>query len=387
MAGNDAHEVLTVAEPEAGERLDRFLARRLPSLSRSRLQALIRAGHVLRDGAAEAELGRRIRSGETYAVHLPEPEPAAIEPQAMPLSIVHEDAHLIVIDKPKGLPVHPGPGHADGTLVNALIAHCGASLSGIGGVKRPGIVHRLDKDTTGLLVVAKTDRAHQGLAEQFAAHGADGRLERRYLAIVWGSPERTRGTIDANLARSHANRTKIAVVGAEAGRRAVTRYEVLATYPRGAKQGTASEPIASLLALTLETGRTHQVRAHLAHIGHPLLGDMTYGAGFKASARNLSADAQAALADLGRQALHAAGLAFVHPVTGKRLRLREPAASRHGAASRRARCVPIAAISRRKGAIVCCRAICPLRCQSRGALAHCRSTRGADAAAAALPIV
>ena len=324
MAGNDAHEVLTVAEPEAGERLDRFLARRLPSLSRSRLQALIRAGHVLRDGAAEGELGRRIRSGETYAVHLPEPEPAAIEPQAMPLSIVHEDAHLIVIDKPKGLPVHPGPGHADGTLVNALIAHCGASLSGIGGVKRPGIVHRLDKDTTGLLVVAKTDRAHQGLAEQFAAHGADGRLERRYLAIVWGTPERTRGTIDANLARSHANRTKIAVVGAEAGRRAVTRYEVLATYPRGAKQGTASEPIASLLALTLETGRTHQVRAHLAHIGHPLLGDMTYGAGFKASARNLSADAQAALADLGRQALHAAGLAFVHPVTGKRLAFESP---------------------------------------------------------------
>jgi 23S rRNA pseudouridine1911/1915/1917 synthase len=324
MAGNDAHEVLTVAEPEAGERLDRFLARRLPSLSRSRLQALIRAGHVLRDGAAEGGLGRRIRSGETYAVHLPEPEPAAIEPQAMPLSIVHEDAHLIVIDKPKGLPVHPGPGHADGTLVNALIAHCGASLSGIGGVKRPGIVHRLDKDTTGLLVVAKTDRAHQGLAEQFAAHGADGRLERRYLAIVWGAPERTRGTIDANLARSHANRTKIAVVGAEAGRRAVTRYEVLATYPRVAKQGAASEPIASLLALTLETGRTHQVRAHLAHIGHPLLGDMTYGAGFKASARNLSADAQAALADLGRQALHAAGLAFVHPMTGKRVAFESP---------------------------------------------------------------
>ena len=170
-------------------------ARPLPGAAASQPEPLAAAGAdpraatSLRDGAAEAELGRRIRSGETYAVHLPEPEPAAIEPQAMPLAIVHEDAHLIVIDKPKGLPVHPGPGHADGTLVNALIAHCGASLSGIGGVKRPGIVHRLDKDTTGLLVVAKTDRAHQGLAEQFAAHGADGRLERRYLAIVWGSPD------------------------------------------------------------------------------------------------------------------------------------------------------------------------------------------------------
>ena len=232
----------------------------------------------------------------------------------MPLSIAYEDAHLIVIDKPKGMAVHPGPGHARGTLVNALIAHCGASLSGIGGVRRPGIVHRLDKDTTGLLVVAKSDRAHQGLADQFAAHGADGRLERRYLAIVWGTPERTRGRIDAPLARSRANRTKIAVVEAAAGRHATTRYQVLETYPRGGK-----EPVASLLALTLETGRTHQVRVHLAHIGHPLLGDMTYGAGFKASARKLGTEARAALAALDRQALHAAGLAFVHPVTGKRL--------------------------------------------------------------------
>jgi 23S rRNA pseudouridine1911/1915/1917 synthase len=319
MPGNDLHQVLTVADADAGERLDRFLARRLPGVSRSRLQALIREGHVLRAGEVVDEFGRRIRAGETYAVRLPGPKPATLEPQAMPLAIVHEDAHLIVIDKPRGLPVHPGPGHADGTLVNALIAHCGTSLSGIGGVKRPGIVHRLDKDTTGLLVVAKTDRAHQGLAEQFAAHGADGRLERRYLAVVWGAPERARGVIDANLARSRANRTRIAVVGAGAGRRAITRYAVLATYPRVAKA-----PVASLLALTLETGRTHQVRAHLAHIGHPLLGDMTYGSGFKASARKLPPDAQAALAALGRQALHAAGLAFVHPVTGKRLAFESP---------------------------------------------------------------
>ena len=319
MPDNDTNESLTVGEVEAGERLDRFLARRLPALSRSRLQALIRAGKVQRDGAAVDALGHRTRAGETYAVHIPEPEPAHPQPQAMPLSIVYEDAHLVVVDKPKGLAVHPGPGHTTGTLVNALIAHCGASLSGIGGVRRPGIVHRLDKDTTGLLVVAKSDRAHQGLAEQFAAHGADGRLERRYLAIVWGTLERTRGHIDAALARSRANRTKIAVVDAAAGRHAVTRYEVLATYPRGSK-----EPAASLLALTLETGRTHQVRVHLAHIGHPLLGDMTYGAGFKASARKLSAQAQAALAALDRQALHAAGLAFVHPITGKRLAFESP---------------------------------------------------------------
>ena len=319
MADSGTSEVLRVGAEEAGERLDRFLARRLPDFSRSRLQVLIRAGRVARDGAAVADLGHRTKAGETYSVEVPAPEPAAPQAEAMPLAIVHEDADLIVIDKPAGLTVHPGPGHAAGTLVNALIAHCGASLSGIGGVRRPGIVHRLDKDTSGLLVVAKSDRAHRGLAEQFAAHGADGRLERRYLAIVWGTPERRRGAIDAALARSRANRTKIAVVSEAAGRRAVTRYEVLATYPKG-----EAKPVASLLRLTLETGRTHQVRVHLAHIGHPLLGDMTYGAGFKASARKLGEEAQAALAALGRQALHAAELAFVHPVTGKRLRFASP---------------------------------------------------------------
>jgi 23S rRNA pseudouridine1911/1915/1917 synthase len=313
------HEFLTVASVEAGERLDRFLARRLPELSRSRLQALIRAGNVLRNGAAIGSLGHRVKSSETYAVHVPAPQPATPQAQTMPLAIVYEDADLIVVDKPAGLAVHPGPGHASGTLVNALIAHCGDSLSGIGGVKRPGIVHRLDKDTTGLLVVAKTDRSHRGLAEQFASHGADGRLERRYLALAWGVPERPRDTIDAALARSPANRTKIAVVRGAAGRRAVTRYEVLASY-----RGRDGKPAASLLRLTLETGRTHQVRVHLAHIGHPLLGDMSYGAGFKASARKLGARAQSALAALDRQALHAAELAFVHPASGKSLRFESP---------------------------------------------------------------
>jgi 23S rRNA pseudouridine1911/1915/1917 synthase len=315
MRDTDKREAVTVAESEAGERLDRFLAQRLTALSRSRLQALIRAGAVTRGGVAERDLGRRVKAGETYLVRVPAPEPAKPAGEAIALAIVYEDADLIVIDKPRGLAVHPGPGHATGTLVNALIAHCGDSLSGIGGVKRPGIVHRLDKDTTGLMVVAKTDRAHQGLAEQFAAHGADGRLERAYRALVWGKPDRPRGVIDAPLARSAANRTKIAVVAGErAGRRAVTRYEVLETFTAG-----GPEPVASLLRLVLETGRTHQVRVHLAHIGHPLLGDMTYGAGFKASARRLLPAAQAALTALGRQALHAAELAFVHPVTGRRL--------------------------------------------------------------------
>ena len=316
---DDAPPTLTVAAEEAGQRLDRYLVRHLTDFSRARLQALIRAGAVTRDGTVEGDLGRKVRAGERYVVRVPPPEPAKPQPQDIPLVVVYEDAHLIVIDKPKGLTVHPAPGHASGTLVNALIAHCGASLSGIGGVLRPGIVHRLDKDTTGLLVAAKSDRAHRGLSEQFAAHGSDGRLERGYRAIAWGRPDRPRGAIDAALARSASNRTKIAVVKPERGRHAVTRYELLETFgERGAK------PIASLLRLVLETGRTHQVRVHLAHLGHPLLGDKTYGTGFKASARNLTPRAQTALDGLGRQALHAAELTFVHPVTNKRLAFTSP---------------------------------------------------------------
>lgn len=313
----ELHEILT-GSADARERLDRVLAARLPGLSRSRLQALIGAGAVTRNGLAVRDPGVRVKAGETYAVAVPPPAPAAPEPQAMALAIAYEDRDLIVIDKPKGLTVHPGPGHASGTLVNALIAHCGASLSGIGGVMRPGVVHRLDKDTTGLMVVAKSDRAHRGLAEQFASHGADGRLRRGYRAIAWGTPERPRGAIDAPLARSATNRTKIAVVRAERGRRAVTHYEVLERF------GSGVEPVASLLRLVLETGRTHQVRVHLAYVGHPLMGDETYGAGHKASARKLGPKAQAALAALGRQALHAAELAFVHPVTGKQLQFELP---------------------------------------------------------------
>jgi 23S rRNA pseudouridine1911/1915/1917 synthase len=314
-----SREKLTVEEADSGQRLDRFLALRLPALSRSRLQGLIRAGEVTRQGKPVEDLGGKVKAGETYEVHVPAPVAAEPIAETIPLTVVYEDAHLIVIDKPKGMPAHPGAGHSSGTLVNALLAHCGASLSGIGGVKRPGIVHRLDKDTTGLLVVAKTDAAHQALAQQFAAHGADGKLERGYRALVWGAPERARGSVDAPLGRSSTNRTKMAVVTGERGRRAVTHYSVIETF-----RGRAAKPLASLLRLTLETGRTHQVRVHMAHIGHPLLGDMTYGAGHRASARKLGHDAEAVLEALGRQALHAAELKFEHPVTGKRLAFESP---------------------------------------------------------------
>jgi 23S rRNA pseudouridine1911/1915/1917 synthase len=235
----------------------------------------------------------------------------------MTLTIPYEDKDLIVIDKPAGLVVHPGAGNETGTLVNALIAHCGDSLSGIGGVRRPGIVHRLDKDTSGLLVVAKNDRAHHGLSEQFAAHGRDGRLARSYLAIVWGVPERPRGTIAAAIDRSSANRQKMAVSRSAAARDAVTHYEVLETL--------GEPPLASLVRCELETGRTHQIRVHMAHIGHPLLGDRVYGAGFRSSAAKLSETARNALNALNRQALHATTLGFDHPVSGKPLRFESPA--------------------------------------------------------------
>jgi 23S rRNA pseudouridine1911/1915/1917 synthase len=267
---------------------------------------------VTRNGTPVRDAGLRVKAGEAYAVAVPPPEPAEPAPEAMALAIVYEDRDLIVIDKPKGLAVHPGPGHASGTLVNALIAHCGASLSGIGGVKRPGIVHRLDKDTTGLMVVAKNDRAHQALAAQFADHGRTGPLQRGYLAFVWGVPERPRGTIDKPLGRHPQARERMAV--RPGGRSAVTRYEVLERYA-----GTDGKPVASMLDCRLETGRTHQIRVHLAAIGHPLLGDDTYGAGYRTKAALLPEPARKTLQGLGRQALHAYLLGLEHPVTGQEL--------------------------------------------------------------------
>jgi 23S rRNA pseudouridine1911/1915/1917 synthase len=306
---------------DAAGRLDKALAGQLAGLSRSRLQALIREGRVCVAGQTIVDPGHRVKPGEAVSIDVPEPEPAEPAPEAMPLAIVHEDQHLIVVDKPAGLVVHPAAGHPTGTLVNALIAHCGESLSGIGGVRRPGIVHRLDKDTSGLLVVAKTDRAHKALAAQFAAHGRDGRLERIYLALVWGRPAQRAGRIEAALARSTASRTRIAIKR-EGGREAVTHFEVLRTFP-----DRSGKPLASLIACRLETGRTHQIRVHMASTGHPLLGDRTYGAGFAASARILPEPARSALEALGRQALHAAELGFEHPATHRTMRFRsEPPA-------------------------------------------------------------
>lgn len=282
-----------------------------PDISRARFQRLIADGHVTVEGEVVRESGHKVKPPATVSFTEPAAQPASPAAEALPLNIVYEDGDLLVIDKPAGLVVHPGAGHASGTLVNALIAHCGDSLSGIGGVKRPGIVHRLDKDTSGLLVVAKNDKAHQGLSAQFASHGRDGRLHRSYLALVWGRPEKNSGTVAAALARSSANRQKFAVSGSSWARPATTHYEVAQSF------GTPAH--VSLVRLTLETGRTHQIRVHMAHIGHPLLGDPVYGQGFKASARKLPEGARQALEELGRQALHAESLGFDHPITGKPL--------------------------------------------------------------------
>jgi 23S rRNA pseudouridine1911/1915/1917 synthase len=308
---DNATETVRIAAEEAGERLDRVLAARVPALSRSRLKALILEGQVAIEGRTIRDPAARVNSGDSIAVTLPPPEPAKPAGEAIPLNIVYEDDALIVIDKPPGLVVHPAAGHAKGTLVNALIAHCGDSLSGIGGVKRPGIVHRLDKDTSGLLVVAKTDKAHRALSKQFE-HKLEGPLERGYLAFVWGAPAQPKGTIDAPLDRHRHAREKRAV--RERGRHAVTHWQVLERFA-----GADGKPIASLIACTLETGRTHQIRVHLAHIGHPILGDETYSTGFKTKASLLGPKARAALDALGRQALHAYILSIKHPETAENL--------------------------------------------------------------------
>jgi 23S rRNA pseudouridine1911/1915/1917 synthase len=282
----------TIASAADGWRLDRALADALPTVSRERLKALISAGQVTRGGEAVRDPARKAVAGDVLAVAVPAPMPAHNEAQDIPLVIAFEDEHLLVVDKPAGLVVHPAAGNLDGTLVNALLHHCAGRLSGIGGVARPGIVHRIDKDTSGLMVVAKTDRAHEGLARQFADHS----IERRYLAITSGRPMPAAGSVDAPLARSPQNRKKIAIV--PGGKRAVTHYRTLT-------------PLldAALVECRLETGRTHQVRVHLASLGHPLVGDPVYGR--TRSAHRALLDQM----DFRRQALHAARLGFIHPIT------------------------------------------------------------------------
>jgi 23S rRNA pseudouridine1911/1915/1917 synthase len=300
---------VTVGGDEGSSRLDRVLAVRLPQLSRSRLKALILAGSVAIKSAPVRDPAYHVTRGDTITIDVPEAVAAEPKAEDIALDIVYEDDDLIVIDKPKGLVVHPAAGHETGTLVNALIAHCGASLSGIGGVRRPGIVHRLDKDTTGLMVAAKNDRAHQSLTGQFADHGRTGAMRRGYMAFVWGVPNRQRGTVDAPIDRHPHAREKMAV--RDSGREAITHWEIQETF-----NGRDGKPVAALLACQLETGRTHQIRVHLAHIGHPLMGDAVYGPHFKTKASHLGPKSQTALEALGRQALHAYLLVLEHPQNG-----------------------------------------------------------------------
>jgi 23S rRNA pseudouridine1911/1915/1917 synthase len=303
---------VVVAGDEGSARLDRVLAARLPELSRSRLKTLILAGAVSLKAAPVRDPAYHVASGDTITIDVPEAAPAEPKGEEIALDIVFEDDDIVVINKPKGLVVHPAAGHETGTLVNALIAHCGASLSGIGGVRRPGIVHRLDKDTTGLMVVAKNDMAHASLSAQFADHGRTGEMRRGYMAFAWGVPGRHRGTVDAPIDRHPYAREKMAV--RQGGREAVTHWEILESFA-----GRDGKPVASLLACELETGRTHQIRVHLAHIGHPLMGDAVYGPHFKTKANQLGPESQAALAALGRQALHAYLLVLEHPRSGELL--------------------------------------------------------------------
>jgi 23S rRNA pseudouridine1911/1915/1917 synthase len=289
---------LKVEAAQAGTRLDRWLADCLPDLSRSRLQALIQAGALLEDGAVVSLLSRKVKEGEEFVLQVPDAVTAEPEAQPLQLSVVYEDDDLIVLDKPAGLVVHPAPGNPDNTLVNALLHHCAGSLSGIGGVKRPGIVHRIDKDTSGLLVVAKNDHTHHGLAAQFAEHS----IERAYLAVCFGVPLPRHGRIEGNIGRHPVDRKKMAIVAA-GGKSAVTHFRV----------ERAFGSLASLVECRLETGRTHQIRVHMTSIGHGLVGDRLYG---KAAGRSpLPAAAKALLGGFPRQALHARLLGFAHPRT------------------------------------------------------------------------
>jgi 23S rRNA pseudouridine1911/1915/1917 synthase len=301
---------VTAAAADADQRLDKFLAGRLPELSRARLQALLEAGAVSRDGVLITEASCRVKPGQRFAVGLPEPRAARPQAEAIPLDVLHEDEHLLVLDKPAGLVVHPAPGHAQGTLVNALLGHYPAGsaggLSGIGGVLRPGIVHRLDKDASGLMVVAKDDRAHVRLAAQFSVH----RIERVYEAIVWGLPPRPSGSIERPIGRHLKDRKRMAVV--ESGKRALTHYRLEA----------AAGTLGARLRVTLATGRTHQIRVHLGTLGLGIIGDPIYRPRRRVS---LSPALKQHLAGFGRMALHARILGFEHPVTGAGLRFERPA--------------------------------------------------------------
>ncbi len=318
----EANRKVLEADETAEGRLDAWLATMLEGeFSRSRIKSLIEEGAVSINGVAKAEPKRKVRPGDRVVIDLPEPLDPEPQGEDIPLEVLYEDDDLIVIAKPAGLVVHPGAGNWTGTLVNALIHHCGDSLSGIGGVRRPGIVHRLDKDTTGVMVVAKNDAAHRHLADQFADHGRTGPLERAYRAVVWGRPRQLHGTIDAPLGRG-ADRTKRAVKREESddAREAITHFTVIERF----HERPDATSLASLVECRLETGRTHQIRVHMAHIGHPLIGDADYGAAFKTKANLLPDSARAVVSLFGRQALHAYLLQFEHPRTGEVMHFEAP---------------------------------------------------------------
>ncbi|MEM1377015.1 MAG: RluA family pseudouridine synthase [Pseudomonadota bacterium] len=311
----DQLKTVEVDEANNAKRLDQFVALHLPlGMSRSQAQTMITNGHVQLNGTPETASKRKVKMGETVSFQIPEAEPPEPGGEDIALDILHEDDDLIVINKPAGLVVHPGAGNETGTLVNALIHHCDDSLSGIGGVKRPGIVHRLDKDTSGVMVVAKNDRAHQHLSAQFADHGKTNDMERAYLALVWNIPERRVGSIDTFLGRSSGDRKRQAVVSESQpdARHAVTHFTVNSIFP-AEKNGVEL----ALVECRLETGRTHQIRVHMAHIGHPLVGDNTYGSGYKTKIAKLDEKSGKAAAALNRQALHAYKLSFEHPTSNE----------------------------------------------------------------------
>jgi 23S rRNA pseudouridine1911/1915/1917 synthase len=314
-------KVLT-ADEDASGRMDAYLTDALDGeFSRNRIKALIEQGVVFVNGKAVTEPKRKVQPGDVFEIGLPEPEDPEPKGEDIPLDVVYEDADVIVLVKPPGLVVHPGAGNWTGTLVNALIHHCGDSLSGIGGVKRPGIVHRLDKDTSGVMVVAKNDNAHRHLSEQFADHGRTGPLERAYQAIVWGRPKTLKGTIDAPLGRA-GDRIKRAVkkVDTDDAREAITHYTVIDRF----LEKPDSTALASMVECRLETGRTHQIRVHMAYVGHPLIGDPDYGAAFRTKSNLLPPAAKTVVDHFPRQALHAFLLQFEHPATGKTMHFESP---------------------------------------------------------------
>lgn len=309
MLAADKMIAIRASAGDAGQRLDRVLAQHLSLLSRTRLKRLIETGQVTHEGTVLRDPSLRVRYDQNFVVFLPQIEDAAPVAQPIALDIRFEDAHLIVIDKPAGMVVHPAPGNPDGTLVNALLGHCSASLSGIGGVRRPGIVHRLDKDTSGLMVVAKTEEAHHALSRDFAAR----RIDRAYTAFVCGVPSVSAGEIVGNIGRSGVNRKKMAVVANEKGKPAITRYRVERVFNIHAAQ----------IECRLATGRTHQIRVHFAHLGHPLIGDPLYGARAGRTVARIGPSG-AQIAAFPRQALHARLLGFTHPVEKRPMQFDSP---------------------------------------------------------------